>query len=134
MKLLGKNLKEYFMPIKYYILGAILVVISQYAIALPLENQYPFLLNVTQALWALMVIFSCIKLVKNYDFKFRNLFMLGIFYSIIIHGLKVTIRYVFYSKDIAYVIDRFVYGSELVMIIAMGMGIMLPYFAKKKWL
>ncbi len=134
MRIFGKNLKEYFVPIKYYILGAVLVVISQYVIALPLSDKYPFVLNITQALWALMVAFSCVKLVKNYGFKFWNLFTLGIFYSIIIHGLKVAIRYVFYGRDMTYVIDRFVYGSELVMIIAMGMGIMLPYFAKKKWL
>ena len=134
MKIFNKELREYVEPIKYYILGAVLVVISQYAVALPLENQYPYLLNITQALWALMVVLSCIKLVKEHDFKFWNLFVLGMLYSVIIHGLKVTIRYVFYGRDIAYAIDRFTYGSSLVMIIAIGMGMALPHFKKKKWL
>lgn len=134
MKIFGKTLKEYLKPIKYYIAGAILVVISQYAIALPLSSQYPWVLNLTQALWALMVALSILKLVKEHDFGTKNILVVGILYSIIIHGLKVSIRFFFYGKTIAYVIDRLLYGSFLVMAITIPLAILLPYLKKKKQL
>jgi len=95
MKIFGKALKEYIAPIWYYILGAVLVVISQYYVALPLSNRFPFILNLTQALWALMVAFSVIKLTLYYDFNFKNVLFLGVLYSFIIHGLKAFVFRVF---------------------------------------
>ncbi|MBI2660863.1 hypothetical protein HYX09_01190 [Candidatus Woesearchaeota archaeon] len=57
MKIFGKTLKEYIWPIRYYILVVVLVVVSQYYVALPLIRDYPYILNLTQALWALMIAF-----------------------------------------------------------------------------
>jgi len=131
MKIFGKTLKEYVWPIKYYILISILVVISQYYVALPLSGDYPYILNLTQALWALMVAFSVIKLTLNYDFNFKNVLFLGILYSVIIHGLKAFVFRVFlfpYSDPtigqyILHLLNRFFYGSFLVMIIVIILGL-----------
>jgi len=131
MKIFGKTLKEYILPIKYYIIGAVLVVISQYYVALPLSNRFPFVLNLTQALWALMVAFSVIKLTLYYDFNFKNVLFLGVLYSFIIHGLKAFVFRVFlfpYSDPtleqyILHLLNRFFYGSFLVMIIIIILGL-----------
>lgn len=130
MKIFGKTLKEYIWPIKYYILISILVVISQYYVAVPLSDRFPFVLNLTQALWALIVAFSVIKLTVFYDFNFKNVLFLGVLYSFIIHGLKAFVFRVFlfpYSGTSADVfekiIGKFLYGSLLVMAIAIILGI-----------
>ena len=134
MKLFGKTLKEYIWPIKYYIIGAVLVVISQYYVAVPLSEKYglPFILNITQALWALMVAFSVIKLTVFYNFNFKNVLFLGILYSFIIHGLKAFVFRVFlfpYSdltigQYILHLLNRFLYGSFLVMVIVIILGLL----------
>lgn len=131
MKIFGKSLKEYIWPIKYYILGAILVVISQYYVALPLSNQFPFILNLSQALWAIIVALSVIKLTLYYDFNFKNALFLGVLYSIIIHGLKAFILRVFlfpysdptFGQYFLHILSRFLYGCFLVMAIAVILGL-----------
>ncbi|PIO00414.1 hypothetical protein COT72_01770 [archaeon CG10_big_fil_rev_8_21_14_0_10_43_11] len=131
MKIFGKTLKEYVGPIKYYILISILVVILQYYVALPLSRNYPYILALTQALWALMVAFSVIKLTLYYDFNFKNLLFLGVLYSVIIHGLKAFVFRVFsfpYSDPtieqyILHLLNRFLYGSFLVMFIVIILGL-----------
>src|SRR3989344_8448583 len=95
MKIFEKTLKEYIWPIKYYIIGTVLVVISQYYVAVPLSDRFPFILNLTQALWAIMVALSVIKLTLFYDFNFKNVLFLGVLYSVIIHGLKAFVFRVF---------------------------------------
>ncbi|GEM_PF-1277072 len=129
-KIFGKTLKEYTVPIWYYIIGVVLVVFSQYYIALPLSNKFPFILNLTQALWALMVAFSVIKLTVFYNFNFKNVLFLGVLYSFIIHGLKAFVFRVFlfpYSgtstQVLEKIISKFLYGSFLVMIIVIILGL-----------
>src|SRR3989338_1447694 len=137
MKIFGKTLKEYIVPIWYYIIGAVLVVILQYYVAVPLSDQFPFILNLTQALWALMVAFSVVKLTLYPDFNFKNVLVLGILYSFIIHGLKAFVFRVFlfpYSDPtlgqyILHILNRFFYGSFLVMIIVIILG---PIFIRLK--
>lgn len=132
MKIFGKTLKEYILPIKYYILISILIVISQYYVAVPLSNRFPFILNITQALWALMVAFSVIKLTVFYNFNFKNVLFLGVLYSVIIHGLKAFVFRVFlfpYSDPtigqyILHLLNRFLYGSFLVMVIVIILGLL----------
>lgn len=131
MKLFGKTLKEYIWPIRYYILGSVLVVISQYYVAVPLSNRFPFILNLTQALWALMVAFSVIKLTVFYNFNFKNVLVLGVLYSVIIHGLKAFVFRVFlfpYSgtstQVLEKIISKFLYGSFLVMVIVIILGLL----------
>ena len=137
MKIFGKTLKEYILPIKYYIIGAVLVVIFQYYVAVPLSDRFPFILNLTQALWALMVAFSVIKLTVFYNFNFKNVLFLGVLYSFIIHGLKAFVFRVFlfpYSDPtieqyILHILNRFLYGSFLVMVIVIILGLL---FSKLK--
>ncbi len=132
MKLFGKTLKEYIWPIKWYILFSVLVVISQYYVAVPLSEKFPFILNITQALWALMVALSVVKLTVFYDFNFKNVLFLGVLYSFIIHGLKAFVFRVFlfpYSDPtvgqyILHLLDRFLYGSFLVMVIVIILGLL----------
>ncbi len=132
MKIFGKTLKDYLWPVKYYILGAILVVISQYYVALPLSSRFPFILNITQAVWALIVAFSVIKLTLFYDFNFKNVLFLGVLYSVIIHGFKAFVFRVFlfpYSDPtlgqyILHLLNRFFYGSFLVMVIVIVLGLL----------
>ena len=99
--------------------------------AVPLSEKFPFILNLTQALWALMVAFSVIKLTLYYDFNFKNVLFLGVLYSVIIHGLKAFVFRVFlfpYSDPtikqyILHLLNRFLYGSFLVMIIVIILGL-----------
>ena len=133
MKIFGKTLKEYTVPIWYYIIGAVLVVISQYYIAIPIRDAYglPFVLNITQALWALMVALSVVKLTVLYDFNFKNVLFLGVLYSFIIHGLKAFVFRVFLFPYPGFSVgqihwhlfNRFFYGSFLVMVIVIILGL-----------
>ncbi len=130
MKLFGKTLKEYILPIKYYIISAVLVVISQYYVAVPLNDRFHFILNLTQALWAIMIALSVVKLTLYYDFKFKNVLFLGVLYSFIIHGLKAFVFRVFlfpYSGTSTQVLEKtigkFFYGSFLVMVIVIIFGL-----------
>ncbi len=130
MKIFGKKLKEYIWPIRCYILIAILVVISQYYIALPLSGKYPYILNLTQALWAIMVALSVIKLTVNYNFNMKNILFLGVLYSIIIHGLKAFFFRVFlfpysgsFKEILLKIFGKFFYGSSLVMVIVIILGL-----------
>ena len=129
MKIFGKTLKEYFLPIKYYIICAVLIVISQYYVALPLSGNYPYILNLTQALWAIMIALSVVKLTLYYDFKLKNVLFLGVLYSLIIHGLKAFVFRIFlfpYSGTLTQVLEKsigkFLYGSFLVMVIVIILG------------
>ncbi|MEK6817750.1 MAG: hypothetical protein AABX80_03010 [Nanoarchaeota archaeon] len=131
MKIFGKTLKEYLWPIRLYILISILIVISQYYVALPLMDKIPFILNLTQALWAIIVALSVIKLTLYYNFNFKNVLFLGVLYSFIIHGLKAFVFRVFlfpYSDPtigqyILHLLNRFFYGSFLVMAIVIILGL-----------
>ena len=131
LKVFGRTLVEYAKPIRFYILGAMLVAISQYLIVLPYLDRLPYLANISQALWALMVVLSVMKLSKEVDFNLGNAFFLGVIYSVAIHGLKVTIRYFFYEKTLFYVIDRFAYGSLLVMLIVAILGPLFVFLKNK---
>ena len=134
MKIFGKTLKEYIQPIWYYIIGAVLVVILQYYVALFLVEKYgySFVLNLTQALWALMVALSVVKLTVLYNFNFKNILFLGVLYSIIIHGLKAFVFRVFlfpysdptFGQYILHLLNRFFYGSSLVMTIVIILGVL----------
>ena len=129
MNIFGKTLKDYIWPIKFYILTVVLVVISQYFVAVPLADRFPFILNLTQALWAIMVALSVIKLILYYTFNIKNVLFLGVLYSIIIHGLKAFVFRMFlfpYSgtstEVFGKIISKFLYGSFLVMVIVIFLG------------
>lgn len=120
VKIFAKTLGEYLKPIWYYIVVCLLVVAWQYLFGVKDNNmQY---LRISQWIWEMAIALSVIQLVRKSNFSWGNIFFLGILYSLIIHGLKVSIRYFFYSKTLLYVLDRFLYGSLLVMVIVCTIG------------
>lgn len=129
IKVFGKTLGEYIKPIWYLILISLVAVAWQYLFGLKIEdNAIP--LKISQWIWEICVAVSAYKLVKKSGFSYGNLFFLGILYSLIIHGSKVTIRYIFYEKTFLYLVDRFIYGSLLVMAIAFVLGSAFVYLKK----
>ena len=130
IKIFGKTLGEYIKPIWYFILVAILTVLWQYLVGLKIEdNALP--IRISQWVWELMVLASAYKLSKISNFSYANMFFLGVLYSLIIHGLKISIRYFFYAKTFGYIVDRFLYGSLLVMAIAFVLGSVFVYLARR---
>ncbi|MEK7542804.1 MAG: hypothetical protein AAB503_00670 [Patescibacteria group bacterium] len=128
IKIFGKTLGEYLKPIWYFVLVAVAVVFWQYLVGVTLEGD-SWQLRVSQIIWELMVGASVYKLSKM-NFGYANVFFIGVLYSIFIHGLKVSIRYFFYAKTLSYVLDRFLYGSLLVMAVTV-LGLMFVYLKKK---
>ena len=130
IKIFSKTLSEYTKPIWYLILISIAVVFWQYLFGLKIdENLLP--LRISQWVWEACIAISAYKLIKNSNFGYGNLFFLGILYSLIIHGLKITIRYLFYGKTFLYLIDRFLYGSLLVMAIVFIGGSLFVFFRRR---
>ena len=130
IKIFGKTLAEYIMPIWYLILISIATVLWQYLFGLQMDdNLMP--LRISQWVWEACIAVSAYKLIKVSNFSYGNLFFLGIMYSLIIHGLKITVRYLFYEKTFLYLADRFLYGSLLVMLIVFIGGSMFLFFRRK---
>lgn len=129
LKIFGKTLIEYIKPIWYYIVLSLAVVAFQYLYLV--EHYSPQLARISQVVWALAVALSVYTLVKKYDFKFKQIFFVGILYCLIIHGTKVSIRYFFYNSSIFYVLDRFIYGSILVMAIVVILGAIFSILKNK---
>lgn len=130
IKIFGKTLSEYIKPIWYLILISIAAVAWQYLFGLKIDDNF-LSIRISQWVWELCIAISAYKLIKGSNFGYGNLFFLGILYSLIIHGLKITIRYFFYEKTFLYLIDRFLYGSLLVMAIVFVLGSMFVFFRQK---
>lgn len=130
IKVFGKTLAEYIMPIWYFILISVAAVAWQYLFGLKTDDGL-ISLRISQLVWEACIAVSAYKLIKTANFGYQNLFFLGIIYSLIIHGLKVTIRYIFYGKSFLYLLDRFLYGSLLVMLIVFIGGSMFLFFRRK---
>ena len=129
-KIFGITLIEYVKPIWYFVLVAVATVFWQYLIGVTLEGT-SLQLRISQWLWEAMVLASAYKLSRIPKFSYANMFFLGILYSLLIHGLKVSIRYFFYAKTLWYALDRFLYGGLLVMAIAFVLGSVFVYLKKK---
>ncbi|MCJ7740212.1 hypothetical protein MUP32_02750 [Candidatus Microgenomates bacterium] len=129
-KIFGKSLVEYIVPIWYLILISIVAVAWQYLFGLKIDDGL-MSIRISQWIWEICIAASAYKLIKTANFGYSNLFFLGVLYSFIIHGLKVTIRYLFYEKTFLYLTDRFLYGSLLVMVIVFIGGSMFLFFRKK---
>ena len=130
IKIFGKTLKEYIKPIWYLILISIAAVVWQYLFGLKIDDNL-MSIRISQWVWEICIAASAYKLIKGSNFSYGNLFFLGIIYSLIIHGLKITIRYFFYEKTFLYLADRFLYGGLLVMLIVFIGGSMLLFFKRK---
>lgn len=129
-KIFGKTLGEYIKPIWYFILVALAVVAWQYLVGVNL-NAGNIQLRISQWIWELAVLVSAYKLSKVSGFSYGNMFVLAILYSLFIHGLKVSIRYFFYGKTLLYSLDRFVYGSMLVMVFSFLLGSVFVYLKNR---
>lgn len=86
-----------------------------------------------------MVALSVVELVRKHDFNMKNILVVGVFYSFIIHGLKTFFFRVFLfpyhhvpTQQIpAYLMRKFLYGSFLVMSITIIIGPFCIYLKKK---
>ena len=130
IKIFGKTLGEYVKPIWYLVLISIAAVAWQYLFGLKINDNF-MSIKISQWIWEICIAASAYKLIKTANFGYGNLFFLGILYSLIIHGLKITIRYLFYEKTFLYLADRFVYGSFLVMLIVFLGGSVFLLFRRK---
>jgi len=130
VKIFDKTLGEYLKPIWYFILISVLVVFWQYLFGLKINDNFTSI-RISQWVWEAMVLASAYKLSKISGFSYGNMFFLGVIYSVIIHGLKIAIRYYFYNKTLLYALDRFLYSSLLVMAIALVLGSVFVYLRKK---
>lgn len=130
VKIFGKTLAEYLRPIWYLILISLTAVAWQYLFGLKLDDGL-MSIRVSQWIWEICIAVSAYKLIRTAGFGYGNLFFLGVLYSLIIHGLKVSVRYLFYAKTFMYLLDRFLYGSLLVMVIVFLGGSMLLFFKRR---
>ena len=129
-KVFGKTLAEYIRPIWYLIFISIAAVAWQYLFGLKIDNGL-MSLKISQLVWEICIAVSAYKLIKTANFNYGNLFFLAVLYSFIIHGLKITVRYLFYEKTFLYLADRFLYGSLLVMAIIFLGGSMFLFLRRK---
>jgi len=126
IKIFGYTLGEYLKPIWYFVLVSLGVVFWQYQEGVTTAGN-PLPIQISQWIWELMVALSAYKLAKNPGFGYANMFFLGVLYSILIHGSKVSIRYFFYGRTFWYLLDRFLYGSLIVMALAFVLGSVFVY-------
>lgn len=130
IKIFGKTLAEYVKPIWYLILISLAAVAWQYLFGLKI-NDGLMSLKISQLVWEICIAASAYKLIKTANFGYGNLFFLTVLYSLIIHGLKVSVRYLFYAKTFMYLLDRFLYGSLLVVVIVFLGGSMFLFFRRR---
>lgn len=131
VKIFGYTLGEYLKSIWYFVLVALGVVFWQYQEGVTIKGD-PLLLQISQWIWELMVALSAYKLAKIPNFGYTNMFFLGVLYSILIHGSKVSIRYFFYGRTFWYLLDRFLYGSLIVMALAFVLGSVFVYENRRR--
>lgn len=130
VKIFGKTLIEYLTPIWYFVLISLLAVAWQYLYGVKMADNL-LALRISQWVWEGAVLVSVWKLSRVPDFSYANMFFLGIVYSLIIHGTKVTVRYFFFGSTFWYMLDRFLYGSLLVMLVAFVLGSVFVYLKRR---
>jgi len=89
-----------------------------------------------------MVALSVVELIRKPDFNMKHILVVGVIYSFIIHGLKAFFFRVFLfpyhhvpTEQIpAYLMEKFLYGSLLVMSITIIIGPFFIYLKKKGYL
>jgi len=136
IKIFGLTALDYLKPIWYFVLIAVIVVFWQYNfVPLPIpigEDSGLLAVRISQWIWELAVILSAYNLSKVPNINYGNMFFLGVLYTIIIHGLKASIRYLLYSANLWYLLDQFVLGAGIVMVFAFVLGSAFVYVQKKK--
>lgn len=137
MKIFGKTLLEYIWPIKWYIIASIIIVIFQYEGMLAYIGYNETVARITQWLWEIFVVLAVFKLIWKYNFNFKQIFFVGILFSVIIHGLKAFIFRVFffpYSPESWPWLHlyKFLYGTAIVMAVTFATYILTYYYKKKQ--
>lgn len=130
VRIFGKILMEYIKPIWYLIIISLAAVAWQYLFGLKIDDGL-MSLKISQWVWEICIAVSAYKLIKTANFGYGNLFFLAVLYSLIIHGLKISVRYFYYGKTFMYLLDRFLYGSLLVMVIVFLGGSMFLFFKRR---
>lgn len=131
LKVFGKTFGEYLKPVWPLPVISLLTVIWQYLFGLQIDDNFTAL-RISQIIWGAAVGLSVYILSRNTTFSYYHMIAMGVFYSLLIHGTKVSIRYFFYDKTLWYVLDRFLYGSLLVMLIAVVLGSVFVYLRNNR--
>ncbi|MFA5364247.1 MAG: hypothetical protein WC325_03590 [Candidatus Bathyarchaeia archaeon] len=132
----GRTLKEYIKPVSFCLIGAMVGVSIGYMSFFEVETR----LVVHQVIWATMVAVSALILVYYRKFNMKNMVVLGVIYSLWIHGAKCSLRYIVYGayepsyRAADYIIRQFTYGSTIVFveIFIVTLAILLDTEIKKK--
>lgn len=140
MEIFSKGVKDYFLPVKWHILCMVLTVVFQYEGMLRFIGYNEIVARITQWLWMVFVALAAIKLVRERNFGIKNIITAGVFFSLIIHGLKAFVFRAFiwtYSGTAEEIwskmLYKFFYGSSLVMAVTLAFGIF--FIARKRgWL
>jgi len=115
-KIAGRALREYIWPVRLCLAGAMVGVSIGYLSIFHSEIG----LVVHQLVWAMMSAFSAVILVYYHKFTMKNLVVLGVLFSLWIHGAKCSLRYFVYGvsdpqfRTAEYIASRFVMGSIIV--------------------
>lgn len=113
-KVLGKSIKEYIWPVRFFVPLAVFGAVWQYL------GPPPEPAMVGQTIWLLAAFLSALTLARKRDFSIKHAAALAIIYSLLIHGAKCSLRYFIYGnydpvyRTLGYLSGRFLYGSVLV--------------------
>ena len=124
-KVHGRSLKEYIWPVRAYIPMAMVAVAWQYVGLFERADA------VGQAIWASAVALSVATLVYKHGFGLGNTVFFGVWYSLLIHGSKCSLRYFIYGvfdpryRTVEYIGSRFIYGSMLAVNVSMLVALAL---------
>ena len=137
MKVFGKSLYEYLWPVKWYVIASVIVVIFQYEGMIAQMGYDPLVARITQWLWEIFVAAAAFTLVWKHKFGPKQIFFTGILFSVIIHGLKAFVFRVFFFPYPPETwpwqhIDKFLYGSAIVMAVTLGAGLFTYYYKHGK--
>lgn len=114
----GKTLRDYLFPVWFFLIIAAGGVAFQY-IGMTIGVKSPG--TIGQFLWSAGLLISVPYLIWKNDFEIQNVFIFAILFDLIIHGVKISVRYVIYGaydpvyRSITYIRSRFLYGSALVL-------------------
>ena len=137
MKIFGKTLRDYLWPVKWYIIASIIVVVFQYEGMIAQMGYDPLVARITQWLWEIFVAAAAFTLAWKHGFGPKQIFFTGILFSAIIHGLKAFVFRVFFfpypSEAWPWLhIEKFLYGSAIVMAVTLAAGLVTYYYKRGK--
>ena len=138
MQIFGKPLREYIWPVKWYFIASIIVVIFQYEGMIAQTAYDPLMARITQWLWEVFVAAAVFTLAWKHNFGPKQILFTGILFSLIIHGLKAFVFRVFLfpypPESWPWLhIEKFLYGSAIVMALTLAIGLAAYYYRQGKY-